>query len=199
LDSKLDWLDQDNLKFYMNFSDPHDAYLHNSSICSAWYTPLRILEESLRQRITESLNSVYGGNIWNRFDEKIQKQVHEIKKHTRQENRWFTHLHFGFWTTLFNSECEQAFWNPCNKLLFPNMPKKRRQRHEITLRVNQLRHLRNKIFHHGILLGIDHSVMMSYLVDLFLWMGGNVHEFYQYYIRGLLEEKNLQNLTALSY
>jgi hypothetical protein len=57
-------------------------------------------------------------------------------------------LTFGFWTTLLNSKYDQDIAIECLDLCFPQLPKALRQRRIVSRRFEQIRRLRNNVFHH---------------------------------------------------
>lgn len=58
---------------------------------------------------------------------------------------------FGFWSALFNAKLQGYLWKDL-RLIFPHCPKAVRKRHEVSLVLNQMRVLRNRVFHHEPLL-----------------------------------------------
>ena len=57
-------------------------------------------------------------------------------------------LTFGFWTSLLNSYYEQKLWPWMLLTAFPCMPRHIRTRHTLSRRLNEIRELRNRVFHH---------------------------------------------------
>lgn len=58
-------------------------------------------------------------------------------------------LTFGFWTSLFNTGVSELTWTPGRlHLIFPNCPKNLRKRNQISARLNSIREIRNRVFHH---------------------------------------------------
>ena len=55
-------------------------------------------------------------------------------------------LTMGFWVLLFNAKYERYLWKDLRKA-FPNMPKPKRQRKYISAPLNEIRDLRNRVFH----------------------------------------------------
>lgn len=56
-------------------------------------------------------------------------------------------LTFGFWTSLFDTKFERVLWKDL-RLAFPKCPKMERQRKSISSKLNSIRKLRNRVFHH---------------------------------------------------
>jgi hypothetical protein len=67
-------------------------------------------------------------------------------------DRIVSELTFGFWVALLSSPYDARFWRPDRsralKTSFPAIPKSLRQRQTIYKRYNELRSLRNRVFHH---------------------------------------------------
>jgi hypothetical protein len=85
----------------------------------------------------------------------LQSLVPEIDKakaqiRNRGENvntdKLISELTFGFCVMLLNNQYERVLWKSLRKA-FPNLPKKDRQRKNVSAPCNTLRRLRNRIFH----------------------------------------------------
>lgn len=57
-------------------------------------------------------------------------------------------LGFGFWTSLFGSGYEQTLWPKLLKPVFPQATNRQRRRKALSVRLNGIRRLRNRVFHH---------------------------------------------------
>jgi hypothetical protein len=57
-------------------------------------------------------------------------------------------LTFGFWTSLLNKNYEQTFWVPALHDAFPGLSSSQRTRRTVSSRMNKIRDLRNRVFHH---------------------------------------------------
>ena len=57
-------------------------------------------------------------------------------------------LQFGFWTSLLDVRYERKLWQRILKSAFPYMPGRIRTRHFLSGRFQNLRRLRNRVFHH---------------------------------------------------
>ncbi len=62
--------------------------------------------------------------------------------------RIMAELSFGFWTSLLDARYEQGLWPKLLKPTFPHMPRQIRTRKNLSRRLNRIRHLRNRVFHH---------------------------------------------------
>lgn len=132
-------------------------YILNSELSKSLYIPLQNLEVTLRNNIHNTLTSFFKNERWfeienflglneiKRINEAKQKLVRAKKEITA--NRIISELSFGFWTSLFNKNYEQKIWNKHSKLIFPNIPKKHRNRKYLSTKLNAIRYIRNRIFH----------------------------------------------------
>ena len=75
----------------------------------------------------------------NRLDE--QGKAHE-------PGRVVAELNFGFWTSLFSAPYEQSLLLPVLPTAFASMPTAMRTRRMLSKRVDDIRKLRNRVFHH---------------------------------------------------
>jgi len=135
--------------------DDHEAlnyYLWDISLCQSLYPCLHILEITLRNTIHNSAIKQYNRNDW--YDLIIHNQdkarLDKVKKSFKNRplpDDIIAALTFGFWTTLFNKRY-QNFARPILKNAFPYMPKKIRSPETIRKRLNNIRRLRNRVFHY---------------------------------------------------
>jgi hypothetical protein len=141
------------------------AYTHNMLLAEAMMPTLNALEVALRNGVHTRLSSAYGkSDWWNAFadDANFSWQSKEvsnakIKLQKRGEmlstDKIIAELTFGFWSSLFNKQFSFALWRHL-RFVFPRCPKPIRQRHTISSSLNQIRNLRNRVFHHEPILWI---------------------------------------------
>jgi len=72
-------------------------------------------------------------------------------------------LTFGFWSSLFNAAFHIKLWSSLHKI-FRHCPKSQRQRKNISSALNQIRDLRNRIFHHEPLLWLTPALLDQHAV-----------------------------------
>ena len=60
----------------------------------------------------------------------------------------FAELNFGFLTSLLDRRYEQVLWPAIIREAFPYMPRRYRTRINLLRRFNEVRRLRNRVFHH---------------------------------------------------
>ena len=144
-----------------NHGDPEKTVMHykaNLRLAESLYISLSVFEVTLRNALSRELRNMAGKDEW--FDifytnSDLQPLVPEIDKakaliRNRGEkvntDKLISELTFGFWVMLLNSQYERVLWKSLRKA-FPNMPKKDRQRKNVSAPCNTLRRLRNRIFH----------------------------------------------------
>jgi len=160
------WVSRDRLEAYRppNGSDLDMAvtYLYSIVLSEALYTPLGVLEVTLRNGVHAALTASYGSPAWydlrgvlepNQADDVVRakRRIAALGKPVNP-GRVVADLHFGFWVSLLSSLYDARFWRPDKarllKRAFPNIPVPLRQRTTIYARYNTLRALRNRVFHH---------------------------------------------------
>jgi len=134
-------------------------YVWNVLLCEALYPSLQSLEVTLRNGIHAAATARYHTEFW--FDPPpkrlagseladVANAKAELMKMSKpmEAGRIVAELNFGFWTSLLNSRYEQVFWPWMLSAAFPGVPRPIRTRHTLSKRLNEVRHLRNRVFHH---------------------------------------------------
>ena len=133
-------------------------YAWNMALSESLYTPLQCLEVSLRNGIHDAATAYFKTDTW--FDlpsvlyppefNKVQEAKGTLFKCKKplDAGRIIPELTFGFWTSLFDVRYEKILWPWMLKPVVPNMPRHIRIRKNLSKRLNQVRILRNRIFHH---------------------------------------------------
>ena len=133
-------------------------YQWNASVCEGFYSPLRLLEVVLRNSFDRSLSERAGiGPNWlTTVPQWLQEngradvgKAHDFLTQRRMaitQPRMVQEMSFGFWTSLLNSRYETLFHGIGAKV-FPGMPKPIRTRAIASVRFEEIRTLRNRIFH----------------------------------------------------
>jgi hypothetical protein len=148
-------------------------YLWNTLLGEALYPLLQALEVALRNSMHTAITRAYGRDDWYDRTPTIlrpieQQKVTEVKRSLLAQaprkgvpgvamltpGRIVAELTFGFWTGLFSAAYESHV--PTNPLLWPRLvtpifpyaPRSLRTRRKLAGRLNDLRHLRNRVFHH---------------------------------------------------
>lgn len=133
-------------------------YAWNISLSEGLYPLLQCMEVALRNAVHVAATAAYGTPLW--FDvpglldaigcggvAKARADLVASGKPATAD-RIIAELSFGFWTAVFNRYQEQRLWPKIYRQAFPGLPKPLRQRRTIADRLNEVRKLRNRIFHH---------------------------------------------------
>lgn len=144
-------------------------YFWNIALSECFYPALHSYEISLRNHFYHSIANMYGDdwlinpNIRQNFlSSKEEGQIQKVTDQLKQKNRnrpykvkyddIISSLNLGFWTSLCYVEYEKK--DKLYPALFrdhdfmPKLPTTRRKRHTLSERFENIRKLRNKIFHH---------------------------------------------------
>ena len=134
-------------------------YVWNVALSEALYPTIQFLEIALRNSIHDAATTTFNNDFW--FDDpKIITNPTTLKiissakgklireRKPIESGRVVAELNFGFWRALFYNEYEGKFWRQVINDVFPNVPKKQRQRRRISPRIEKANNLRNRISHH---------------------------------------------------
>jgi hypothetical protein len=142
------------------------AYVNNMLLAEAMMPMLNVLEIALKNGAHQRLTALYKrADWWEAWanDASFAWQVREVanaKAKLQRRNEALTpdkiiaELSFGFWSSLFNVQFQTILWKDL-RLVFPRCPKAQRQRHTVSSALNQIRELRNRVFHHEQLLWLS--------------------------------------------
>jgi hypothetical protein len=166
---------------------PIELYFFNVALCESFYSSIHFLEIILRNRISKAVMKVTGSD-WveleriNFFDDAELKNLHNAKENLvkTQKNlnsdNMIAELNFGFWLSLFHRKYEAKIWqkkgalqmvfsNHINTGLVLNIKK-------IRADLENIRKLRNRIFHHEPIINIApctqtlHNLIYFYLESM---------------------------------
>lgn len=159
-------------------------YLWNIALSEALYPTLQALEITLRNSLHLAISKHFRDVMW--FDRQPSllhqlelDKVAAAKRELQQEHkpleagRIVAELSFGFWTSLFDRRYERVLWPVLLKPAFPTMPRRIRTRHELSRRLNQVRRLRNRVFHHESILNWknpDLQTQHAQIIEVISWM-----------------------------
>lgn len=135
------------------------CYLWNIQLSEALYPSIAILEVALRNQLHQALVDYSQNEAWYEQQPSLLAQAEQIEiekaKQTLLQHgkilspgRIVAELNFGFWTRLFHPYYEQKLWPSLIKAVFPHAPRWIRERKKLLKRLNQFRHLRNRVSHH---------------------------------------------------
>lgn len=138
-------------------------YVRNLRLAEAMLPVLSILETALRNGIHQRLNARYhradwwvcwaGNTIFNWQNRQIADARAKLERRheSHSPDKVVAELTFGFWSSLFNVQFQSILWKDL-RLVFGWCPKALRQRRNVSTALNQVRALRNRVFHHESLL-----------------------------------------------
>lgn len=145
------------LREHPNKLDAVAVYLWNLSLCSALYPVLQCLEVTYRNALDAALKSHRGDrwyddqtlllpNEWNKA-QSVKNSLTQQGK-SNDPGRVVAELSFGFWVALYSSPYVARVVHSTLRSVFPNAPKHMRKQQIIVDRLQEVRKLRNRIFHH---------------------------------------------------
>lgn len=134
-------------------------YLWNIAICESLYSPLQMFEVALRNAIHVAMTTLCEKDTW--YDtasltpwgyQQVGVAKQKIAKSGKPvtSGRVVAELHFGFWTSMFEDHYERSspFLPGGIKKVFPRLVKSLHNRKDIKARLESIRQLRNRVFHH---------------------------------------------------
>jgi hypothetical protein len=137
-------------------------YIRNIELSEALYPCLQSFEIALRNSIHTALSRKFQTEFW--FDQKelllsgqgraVSGARDELTKHGKpqESGRIVAELNFGFWHSMFNRPYETGLWHAHGAALlvdvFPHLPRTLRTRQSVWNRCDQIRRLRNRVFHY---------------------------------------------------
>ncbi|MFL1449158.1 hypothetical protein ACI77O_12255 [Pseudomonas tritici] len=152
-------------------------YMHNVQMAGAMVPMLNVLEIALRNAIHRRLESQYQRPDWWVSWANVQgfsyqcRQINDASAKLARRGEQLTpdkiiaELTFGFWSSLFNVQFQGTLWKSL-RLVFAHCPKAQRQRGNISGSLNQIRDLRNRVFHHEPLLWLTPDLLAHHTVGL---------------------------------
>lgn len=163
-------------------------YLWNMALCEAMYSPLQIVEIALRNAIHGRLIERFRTDRW--YDDMVsfppwqQQQVFDARQKLRSygracmPGRIVAELHFGFWTGFFNkSHAGTGLGHALACQVFVCAPRRERDMKKLDVRLNRIRDLRNRVFHHErIIHWVDLDAQHSGLLEIIGWINPPLNE-----------------------
>lgn len=204
-----------------NKGDKHDAiisYSWNIELSQFLYPAIQILEVSIRNTLHRTLTDCFDTSHW--FDDAFlydaeHRAVRQAKEKLLREKkpiepgRIVAELSFGFWTSLFDVryEHQQVLWPKLLKPVFPYMPRGQRTRTFLSRKLNQVRLLRNRVFHYEpIWHWKDLQNQHDDIVHLIRWLSPVANEYLKFFdqfpevctVGRSIAEMKLKKLETLS-
>lgn len=138
--------------------DAFAKYLWNIHLCESLCPCFQLLEVAFRNKVHFQIGLAIKDPRWILNEhgiiheqelEKIKMAKECLKKDgaTLTEDLLVSEMKFGFWTSLLNSKYD-TLWPKIIAEVFPNMPKDKRTRDDVSVLMNGVRKLRNEALHH---------------------------------------------------
>lgn len=152
-------------------------YSSNVLLSEAMVPMLNVLEIALRNGIHARLSKLYGRSDWWEAwvddpafswqnKEVASAKTKLIRRHEPQTpDKVLAEMTFGFWSSLFNAQFQTILWKDL-RLVFARCPKPQRKRNNISAALNQIRDLRNRVFHHEPLLWLTPTRLDQHTVGV---------------------------------
>ena len=137
-------------------SSAYGIYAWNLALCESLYPALNCLEIALRNSIHDSFTQEFGAPDWfgkclhgEELDAVNQLSSNlRLRRKTSDASDLVSNLNLGFWLTLFRTKYEQVLWPKLLETVFPHCPGSQRTRQNAYVRLDRIRRLRNRVFHH---------------------------------------------------
>lgn len=158
--------------------DAISVYLWNMALCEALYPTLQTLEITYRNALNEALANERKTATW--YDDtnfllgnEQQKVIAAKRELGRQRKpsdpcRVVAELSFGFWVALYSRPYRPTIVHSTIATVFSNAPRRLRNASDISNRLQGVRKLRNRVFHHEpIWHWVNASPNLSHRAELF--------------------------------
>jgi hypothetical protein len=162
--------------------DALTSYAWNIALSEALYPSLQNLEIGLRNRVDTAIRTSYSNSWWFKGDEVLvdiveRDEVDNAERRLQRRGVTVTppaivsELNFGFWARLLASQYDVAIWRRRGVLeaSFPQMPHPRRRR-ELFKRFDEIRLLRNHVFHHESILHLNLNTEHANMMQAMGWL-----------------------------
>jgi hypothetical protein len=158
------------------------CYLWNLQLSESLYPLLSALEVALRNQLHNALTKRLASEQWYDIQPFVltPAELVEItkakegllrRKKSLEPGRIIAELQFGFWTSLFHASYEKVLWPDLIHDVFPYSPRWIRERKKLSKRLNQFRHLRNRVFHYEPIWGWENLGQLHQdMTDTVGWM-----------------------------
>ena len=131
-------------------------YLWDMALCESLYPVLQGIEVTLRNSIHQAASATFGDEFWfrNRLLTREQGTILQLDSsfgtpsNRVGSGKYISECSLGFWVGLFRGEYEQVLWTRLLPAVFPHAPRRFRSRSELYARLDRIRRLRNRVFHH---------------------------------------------------
>jgi hypothetical protein len=170
---------------YGQSTEAHNLAAHtfNILLAEALYPLLQLIELGLRNNIDHAFKEKFGSNWLSQefLHEKEKELVDKIRKELNERKISVYHdtiiaeLNYGFWTALLKPSYESSVWQQLISKVFVRAPRKIRNRDFIFKRFNEIRLLRNRVFHHEKILCDTLPVQHRKIHEAINWLSGDLY------------------------
>jgi hypothetical protein len=164
-------------------------YVWNMALCETFYSPLQIAEIALRNTIHRTLTTREGTEEWYAGITGLPPwqttQINECRRKIQDARkpvtpgRMVAELNFGFWTAFFNRRhhAQTGIGHLLAGSAFPHAPRLERVMYTLDRRLNKIRELRNRVFHHErIIHWNDLDAQHAGIVELIGWISPELRD-----------------------
>lgn len=166
-------------------------YLWNIALSESFYPSIQLCEITLRNQLYTQVAQKFNDIDWlnnaailvnHRDREDVEAIRLSLLKRNRDASahRIIPELSFGFWSGLLHKRYEGVFWPWLLKPCFPYLAKRNRTQSYVFQRLNDIRQLRNRIFHHE---KIGHLTNLldihQEICDVIAWMAPDMLSYLQ--------------------
>ena len=131
-------------------------YAWNISLSESLYPCLNSIEIALRNSIHDTASAYLGNDYWflNHLVGREKAIASRLKQDLQKRGKTSTagdfvsNLWFGFWVNLLSNRYEGVLWPHLLRSVFPGTPRRLLTISNMRARLNSIRHLRNRVFHH---------------------------------------------------
>lgn len=156
-------------------------YLWNVQIGEAFHLPIQAVEVALRNRIHAALSETFGPTWWQdaalaaeldnerTADLALVLQRIRNRKLTLDGGQVVAGLSFGFWVGMLQKRYNPPLWSGRLHQAFPDFPSNR-NRATLAKTAGRVAWLRNRIWHHEPIIGLDLSAEYGSIMALLAWL-----------------------------
>jgi hypothetical protein len=134
-------------------------YMWNVALCESLYPALQTFEVLFRNALNSELCNERGTSywyldsttlLWPGEANGVAKALGDLELAKKPDDpaRVVAELTFGFWVALYNDIYLKDIVHPTIQGVFPNLHPKQRNHRFVQKRLQQIRNLRNRVFHH---------------------------------------------------
>ena len=166
------------------------AYEENLLFCTRYFIAVHFLEITLRNEINGILSANLGPDWFLRQDALIYPQIQQLedsRKRLRKQGKKqpspddiVAELPLGFWVGILNAgyEKQQQYWRKYLYKGFGHRPKGH-ERKQLFNRYDDIRHFRNRVFHHDRILHKTPARKLSECLEAIGWIDMNAQRWAQ--------------------